>query len=589
MIDDQTETLARLGIPAVAITRDSLKEDPQIWKKVDAGKYRVIYATPEVALRPSCHFQKITLGPESNEFKKNLTLIAIDEAHTVWGYRRFRAEFKHIGKLRLTFPEVPFAALSATMPPHVVGYVQQVCRMNTPAECITMKGRRKNIDLIVTEQYGKITFEPLLDLIPPDSNDLSKIPQTMIFVDSVISARKLALAMRRRILQDYGASARPRRLIRTYYSSIDVAMKIKTHDFLNNGTARIVICTDSMSLGVDFANIERVIQWGVDKRLTMNTLVQRIGRVARSPLTSLVTQGVAIVYAPKELLKAVNGNWKDAWEKEQAKNNNTSASQDPRTNNEEPRLQIREELLSLPVQHDTMSFVHRLQNEMYLTVRAEPSSDQSTRRRYQPFQDRIRRTSILERIDPAIILFLCTSGCRHRCILSYLHYPDIFEDDQQQSWCCDNCVLNKGLSLEDCYTAGFSPVIGVRNETLTKPTRLKAPAPRGRQTRLIDPRKQEQVEAELCKWRQSLWQKLVDRSILQSDVPYLIVLPPAAMSAIMKNLRRIVSESALCDVLKQAKFCRQSSLLRPKDIHDLFTIIDAMLSSEVRGGTRSCI
>ena len=233
----------------------------------------MVYATPEILLRPKSYFQQVILRGE-NTFRQNLTLIAMDEAHTVWGYRRFRSEFKHLGKLRKVFPDIPFAALSATLPPHIMSCIHETCALQTPCDLITTKGRRKNINLIVTELESRNNFEPMLELIPNAASDTAaedpisdKIPQTMVFVDSVVTARKLAIALRRRLIRNSGShkmtTVESRKIIRTYYSSIDVAMKLKTHELIQKGIARLVICTDSMSLGVDFDAIQRVIQWGI--------------------------------------------------------------------------------------------------------------------------------------------------------------------------------------------------------------------------------------------------------------------------------------------------------------------------------------
>src|SRR5947207_15310424 len=53
----------------------------------------------------------------------------------------------------------------------------------------------------------------------------------------------------------------------------------------------------------------------------------------------------------------------------------------------------------------------------------------------------------IDKIKPGIIWFLNTTGCHHRCILEYLHFPDVFEDGKQQSWCCDNCAIRNGITI----------------------------------------------------------------------------------------------------------------------------------------------
>ena len=546
-----------------------------MWERVDRNEYRVVFATPEVLLRSKSHFNQVTLR-KPNEFRKHLTLIAMDEAHTVWGYRRFRSEFKNIGKIRSFFPDIPFAALSATLPPHVIAYIQRVCKMKTPSDVITVNGRRVNIDIIVREQGGRFNFDPLLDLIPSSNFNVQEIAQTLIFVDSVITARKLVMRLRRKLAQ-FAPNARPKRTIRAYYSSIDITMKTKTLALVNKGSARIIICTDSMSLGVDFDCIERVIQWGIDEKITFDVLVQRIGRAARGP----DTQGVAVVFAAKRLLNTATSDWEKAWENFEETN---SIADDGLTHadnytTDTNALPLQLKMLSLPVLQDTLVKVANWKNNLYQQAATEGDAHAKTQHKLGDHgmkYPRIRRETS-EKIDPGLLWFLCTVGCRHRCILSYMDYPDVFDDSTQKSWCCDNCVINKGLPLAEIATAGCSPATSARN-IITNPVNIKRQPPRAP---LRPPRVEEwapHVRRNVYAWRTMLWEKLVNRSIISGALPDDLILPTPAVNAIVKNLRRIQCESTLRTVLKQARFDVSTSLMRAKDLTELFGVIEFTLS-----------
>ena len=56
-----------------------------------------------------------------------------------------------------------------------------------------------------------------------------------------------------------------------------------------------------MSLGVDISDIEQVIQWGITKRLTLDTLVQCISCAAHKSLLL----GLVIICTPQDLLDPV--------------------------------------------------------------------------------------------------------------------------------------------------------------------------------------------------------------------------------------------------------------------------------------------
>jgi superfamily II DNA/RNA helicase len=561
MLICQIAKLKDIQVSAIKITKESLQQDPGIWSRVDRGEYRVVYATPEVLLRSRSHFMKNTVR-KNTVFKKNLCTIAMDEAHTIWGYRKFRKQFRHVGKLRTLFPNVPFVALSATFPPHIVAYVQRVCNMKLDSKMITVNGRRTNIDLVVMEQHGKENIDQLLDLIPSGEFEIEDIPQTLIFVDSVIQAINLARALRRRLFARK-SNCKPSTVVRTYYSTIDQEKKVETQNLVNKNRARFVICTESMSLGVDFQSIERVVQWGVDEKLTMDILSQRIGRAARDQKT----QGVAIVYAPFDLLKSVNKNWKEAWANEGGEAGNTSPI---------PRA-----LLSLPVSEETESMVSELKFRLY---RAQEAAHETAGEGRRTDSGRARGNYRRTGIDPGVIWFLGTVGCRHRCLLSYHDYPDANDDRGQQSWCCDNCAIASGKPLTELQTAGFSPAASISLQTESqKPKPIRA-----ERNRLL-PREvevcREEVQKNIKAWRRYLWEKLVERGIIVKELPAEVVIPNKTIEAIAKSIRQVTNPASLVRVLHTAHYRWNEGLMRRKDIEELYNVISSTLAAEREGIT----
>jgi superfamily II DNA/RNA helicase len=561
MLICQIEKLKKIGISAIKITKESLQQDPGIWARVDKGMYRVVYATPEVLLRSRSHFMKNTVRKD-NVFKKNLCCIAMDEAHTIWGYRKFRKQFRHVGKLRTLFPNTPFVGLSATFPPYIVAYVRRVCNMKLDTKMITVNGRRTNINLLVKEQHGKENFEQLLDMIPSGEFDIEDIPQTLIFLDSVIPAIKLARALRLK-LSENKSNCKPHTVVRTYYSSIDQAKKAETQKQVNKGRARFVICTESMSLGIDFESIERVVQWGVDEKLSMHALSQRIGRAARDQKT----QGVATVYAPFDVLKPVNKNWEEAWANEGGEADNTSAI---------PRA-----LLSLPVSEETGSKVSELKYRLYRSQEAAHEVAGDTRGTGSGrARGNYRRTGI----DPGVQWFLGTVGCRHRCMLSYHDYPDANDGPAQQSWCCDNCAIASGTPLTELQTAGFSPA-----ESISLQTESKKPKPRRAARNRLLPREveayREPLQRNIKRWRGYLWKKLVERGVIVKELPAEVVLPNKFIEAIAKSIRQVTDPASLVRVLRTAHYRWDEGLMRNTDIQELYNIVSATLAVERASNT----
>jgi superfamily II DNA/RNA helicase len=528
-----------------------------------------VYATPEVLLRSRSHFLKNTVRKD-NVFKKNLCLIAMDEAHTIWGYRKFRRQFKHVGNLRSLFPQVPFAALSATFPPHIVEYVRRVCNMKSPTNIITVNGRRNNIHLLVAEQHGKDNIDQLLELIP-DSDDFSihDLPQTLIFVDAVEMAVKIARALRAKLSKIKSGGCKPWTLVRTYYASIDKEQKLRTERLVANGNARFVVCTDSLSLGVDFSGIDRVIQWGVTEKLTMDVLVQRLGRAARGE----GVQGLGIVFTPFDLVKPIGKNWETAWERVAAESREDHSDVSSPTG--ASSNVISPDLLSLPVLPETESKVSELKSRLYRKADAEHECSQDGN---APKSASGRKRSSRKGIDPGVLWFLGTVGCRHRCLVSYMDYPNVCDDEGQQSWCCDNCAINRNLPRTEIKTAGFSPASSITLQSGSqKPKAIRVREVRGPLRPPLPGIWADKVKENIETWRNLLRAKLVARRCISAKIPVDAVLPNAVVNAIAGAIRKIVSVESLRGVFRSAHYYVDRGLLRPKDVDELFYVVDTTL------------
>jgi ATP-dependent Lhr-like helicase len=66
-----------------------------------------------------------------------------------------------------------------------------------------------------------------------------------------------------------------------HHGSIDLAIRERIEAGLKGGSLRLVVCTSSLDLGVDFAPVERVVQVGSPKGIAR--LVQRAGRSGHRP------------------------------------------------------------------------------------------------------------------------------------------------------------------------------------------------------------------------------------------------------------------------------------------------------------------
>lgn len=206
----------------MAITSESLKQNPRLWDEVDRGTYQIVYACPEMLLDKKGHFANVTLRNRS-DFMRNLVAVAVDECHLIWDWEGFRTAFRFIGNIRNSIINVPFVCLSATLTPNVAAYVHEVCHLQRGTLRFSLSVRRNNINTMVVPVDGD-DIQPLSDLIPEGVRDLLQIPKTLVFHDNIDAAITIAIALRAR-LPPHIASVPPETVVRVFFGSLDEEMK----------------------------------------------------------------------------------------------------------------------------------------------------------------------------------------------------------------------------------------------------------------------------------------------------------------------------------------------------------------------------
>jgi hypothetical protein len=419
----------------------------------------------------------------------------------------------------------------------------------------------------------------------------------------VLEARNIARSMRRCLWSRFGGAnrlqCRTGRIIRSYYSCLSKRTKDTTLEWFRNGTTRITIATDAFSLGVDIADIEKVIQWGVDGKLDLSTLVQRIGRAARSP----ESQGVAVIYASRKLIDPIPRDWQDGWTtpiggKEQegwtTPIGGKESMIDPAPEDEmwetEDQVQcignFRERDISkfsIPVTKATIDKVTKLRMHMYKVAASADSAIE---------EDHVERKGGLiadgravggkkkthEKIDPSVLWFLNTVGCRNRLILAYLDYPDIFADERQKSWCCDVCAWEKtsdpatdmthGVKLADSIVVSLGPKSAPKKKSPKVTVQFEPD-----EYVNIAPKVRKAIEH----WRAVRLATVVDEGLLCPGLPPSLILPDSVMEAVVESACNALTVNFLRGVLTGQDMHIGSGTMREKDVNILYLCIQRVI------------
>ena len=575
--------LNELDIPAVSLTEENIAKIPDLWKQVEAGEFRIVYATPEILLKRRGHFL-LNVVKSKCLFMENLVAVAVDECHLVWDWERFRERYGDIGKLRSILSRIPFLCLSATLTPNVAAYVHKVCRLKDPTMRFNIGIRRDNINIIVS-RVDDPGIEPLFERIPPlhELRSHRQIPKTLIFHDSIDPGIDIVNQLIARMPAMVGEVSSDI-IVASYYGSLDAKAKSNVLRNISEGNTRIVVCTDAFGLGIDIPDIEVVIQWQVDEKLIASTLCQRIGRAARDPDIT----GVAVVYVRKSLLDSIAKDWlatMSAWEKVWITDSETSVDQ-PSEDTESEEDDIRVVPISkerdirkfgLPVRSDTHSKVRTHLHNLYRESKSLREAQRQSRNEVRGTRE--NPIPMAKKLDPAVLWFICTQGCRHMVLAIVFEDVDVFKRSHR-SWCCDWCSFHseKDDPTKEKTTAGISVAISILNPN--PPTKPTSRPPNNIAIKLrpeiISHRHIQIIKWRLLKLREAIW-----KNLSYPDTEPCIVFTDKVLDYLISNIQKAVEPQDLVKILENAGISLQLSLLSETHIFQIHYIIERTVSENV--------
>ena len=551
----------KLNLTSIAIT--SANNGIKTWKAIEKGIYKIVYTSPEVLMENGSYFWKrILLG--DSIFMKYLSCVAIDEAHVLYTWNQFRSAYKGIGRLRDCLPQIPFVLLSATLPPNVLQYVIRTARLKNSSH-IKHTVDRSNLQIVVS----KITsggYDDLKGLISSDAGPEYTIPSTLIFVDSRKKCVSIARFLRRCLPAHL--KKRSRVLVRVYNAFYEQEIRDVYMEDLRKGVTCILVCTDACGMGVDLRTIERVVQWDINEGLQMVSLTQRIGRAGRDPNI----KALAIVFAPPDCFvpagespAAVEANSEDT-ENQPRKRRKTTKDpvQASATSSEEGEDGTGDSVydnIHIPVGQDNLPEVDKLLRAIYSRTAQPPGKTKNSR---------FKRG--WKNLDPALLWFLNTSGCRHRVILAYLGDPAFKES---RSLCCDICIMEEISSVDSLVPSQFElPTQYPISRTVAYEAMNRLGNPMDQQkfyhgipeqgpavtsappTKLNKPRT-DQMRQSIQDWRLETWNSLHGRDFVRQTT----FLSNSAIDLLSANAHKITDEETLQQILLRAGYQAPQCLL----------------------------
>ncbi|WP_417345311.1 RecQ family ATP-dependent DNA helicase [Ferrimonas sp.] len=255
LMQDQLAFLRRRGIPAAAIdSSQSFEESRDVMQQAQRGELKILMVSVE-RLKNERFRRFISQVP--------LSMLVVDEAHCIseWGHN-FRPDYLKLPHYRrwLKIPQV--LLLTATATPRVI---EDMCaRFEIPETGVETTGfYRPNLDLTVKAVGGAHKRTALLDAVAgaPES-------PTIIYVTQQASADELA-----QWLSQQGITAR------AYHAGMDHEKRSACQQAFMAGELPVVVATIAFGMGVDKADIRRVIHFDLPK--SVENYSQEIGRAGR--------------------------------------------------------------------------------------------------------------------------------------------------------------------------------------------------------------------------------------------------------------------------------------------------------------------
>lgn len=215
----------------------------------------------------------------SSEIFKNLHTVVVDEWHELMGSKRGTQTELALARLRSINPAIQTWGISAT-----IGNLDEARKvllgMKVSIEdsvIIKAKNNKKIIvESIIPERVETLPWSGYMGtrLVDDVVNIVRKGRTTLLFTNT----RSQTEIWYRVIIDKYPEFAG---IMALHHASLDREIRDWVEEALHNEKLKLVICTASLDLGVDFRPVETVIQVGSPK--SISRFVQRAGRSGHQP------------------------------------------------------------------------------------------------------------------------------------------------------------------------------------------------------------------------------------------------------------------------------------------------------------------
>jgi len=252
--------IAEMGLPIESETRTG--DTPQ------NRRQRQRKHPPHILLTTPESLALLLSYDEASAYFSELRTVIIDELHALADSKRGQLLSLGLARLARLAPHCRFLGLSATVadPERLAGHLKFGAR-----QLDIIRGRdgaRPEIGIIVPEVRMPWGGRMALHAVPAVYEQIKRHKTTLVFVNTRAQAELVFQALWR--LNDDNLA------IGLHHGSLAVEQRRKIEAAMAKGALRAVVATSSLDLGIDWGDIDLVIQVGAPKGASR--LLQRIGR-----------------------------------------------------------------------------------------------------------------------------------------------------------------------------------------------------------------------------------------------------------------------------------------------------------------------
>ncbi len=234
-------------------------------------RQRQKFQPPDILMTTPESLSILIASPDARDYFKGLKRVILDELHALIPNKRGHLLSLALARLRVLAPEARFCGLSATVPDAkpLIDYLTPQNVKAKSAKLIRGKsGATPQVDVMMSDERipwsghtGRHAFEDVYERIKQ-----SKL--TLVFVNTRSQA-EITFASLWKMNDDNLPIA-------LHHGSLEVDRRRKVEAAMTRGDLRAVVCTSTLDLGIDWGDVDLVIQMGAPKGASR--LTQRIGR-----------------------------------------------------------------------------------------------------------------------------------------------------------------------------------------------------------------------------------------------------------------------------------------------------------------------